>query len=305
MSWFFLAIIAPFLYALTNQIDKALLEKYFKVSGVGTLIIFSGVLSVLALPVIYFFEPTVFAIGRREMLLMFFVGGLNLTLLWAYLIALKDDEASIIIVFYQLVPVFALILGYYILGETINHSQAIAMGIIIFGTTLVSFEINDENNFKLKKQTVIFMSIASVLWALESVVFKYVALEENVLRSLFWQNLALAVAGIVIFCIVPTYRQHFLDAVKVNSKAIFSVNVANEIIYMTANAVYAYAYMLAPIALVLLTNSFQPIFVFAIGVFMTIYFPHILSEKIEARHLWQKGIAILITGIGTYLLLAQ
>lgn len=303
MSWFFLAIIAPFLYALTNQIDKALLEKYFKVSGVGTLIIFSGVLSVLALPVIYFFEPSVFSMGGKEMLIMLFVGVLNLTLLWAYLVALKDDEASIIIVFYQLVPVFALILGHYLLGESISTIEGIAMAIIIFGTTLVSFEINDDNNFKLKRQTVFFMTIASVLWALESVLFKYVALEENVLRSLFWQNLALAGAGILIFCLIPKYRQHFLEAVKVNSKAIFSVNVINEVIYMGANAVYAFAFMLAPIALVLLTNSFQPIFVFMIGVFMTIYFPHIISEKIEAKHLWQKLIAIIITGIGTYLLL--
>jgi drug/metabolite transporter (DMT)-like permease len=305
MSWFFLALIAPFLYALTNQIDKALLDKYFKVSGVGTLIIFSGVLSILALPVIYFFDPTVFAIGTKEMLIMLFVGILNLTLLWAYLVALKDDEASIIIVFYQLVPVFALVLGYYLLGETITSMQGIAMAIIIFGTTLVSFEINDDNNFKLKRQTVFFMLIASVLWALESVLFKYVALEENVLRSLFWHNLALAGAGVLVFCFIPKYRHHFLESIKVNSAAIFSVNVLNEIIYMVANAVYGFAYMLAPIALVLLTNSFQPIFVFAIGVFMTLYFPHIISEKIEAKHLWQKLLAIIITSIGTFILLSQ
>jgi len=303
MSWFLLALIAPFLYALTNQIDKALLEKYFKVSGVGTLIIFSGVLSVLALPVIYFFEPTVFSIGTKEMFLMLFVGVLNLTLLWAYLIALKDDEASIIVVFYQLVPVFAFILGYYILGETITKLQALAMAVIIFGTTLIAFEINDENNFRLKRKTVFFMLIASSLWALESVIFKYVALEENVLRSLFWHNLALVGAGLLVFTFIPKYRHHFLESIKVNSKGIFSINIVNEIIYMLANAIYAYAYMLAPIALVLLTNSFQPIFVFAIGVFMTLYFPHILSEKIEAKHLWQKGIALIITGIGTYLLL--
>lgn len=305
MTWFFLAIIAPFLYALTNQIDKALLDKYFKVSGVGTLIIFSGVLSVLALPAIYFFDPTVFSIGSREMLIMLFVGILNITLLWSYLIALKDDEASIIIVFYQLVPVFALVLAYYLLDETITTLQGVAMGIIIFGTTLVSFEINDDNNFKLKKQTVFLMIIASLLWALESVLFKYVALEENVLRSLFWQNLALAGAGIAIFCFIPKYRQHFLDSIKANSVGIFSVNILNEIIYMLANAVYAFAYMLAPIALILLTNSFQPIFVFAIGVFMTLYFPHIISEKIEAKHLWQKLFAIIITGIGTFILLYQ
>jgi hypothetical protein len=60
--------------------------------------------------------------------------------------------------------------------------------------------------------------------------------------------------------------------------------------------------MLAPIALVLLAESFQPIFVLAIGIFLTVFFPHISKEKIQAKHLWQRMIAIGITGGGTYLL---
>ena len=39
-----------------------------------------------------------------------------------------------------------------------------------------------------------------------------------------------------------------------------------------------------------------------IGIFLTIFFPKLTVEKIKARHLWPKIIAITITGIGTYLL---
>jgi hypothetical protein len=60
--------------------------------------------------------------------------------------------------------------------------------------------------------------------------------------------------------------------------------------------------MLAPIALVLLANSFQSIFALIIGVFLTIFLPKISVEKIQAKHLWPKIIAICITGIGTYIL---
>jgi hypothetical protein len=59
---------------------------------------------------------------------------------------------------------------------------------------------------------------------------------------------------------------------------------------------------MAPVALVLLTDSFQPVFVLAIGIFLTIFFPKISVEKIGAKHLWPKIAAICITGIGTYLL---
>ena len=73
--------------------------------------------------------------------------------------------------------------------------------------------------------------------------------------------------------------------------------------YMLGNLVTSYAYLLAPVALILLSQSFQPIFVFVIGIFLTIFFPKISVENIHTKNLWQKFFAIVITGIGTYLLL--
>ena len=72
---------------------------------------------------------------------------------------------------------------------------------------------------------------------------------------------------------------------------------------MLGNIAFSFAYLLAPIALVLLTQSFQPFFVLVIGIILTLFFPKISVEKIEAKHLWQKVIAIFITGIGAYMLL--
>lgn len=302
ISWFFIALIGPFLYAITNHIDKVLLEKYFKEDGIGTLILFSSLLSALALPLIYLAAPMVLQVSNLHKLVLAVVGVLNILVLWFYLLALKDEEASVAIMFYQLGPIFGLVLGYFILGETLTQTQLTAMVIITVGTSIISFEIDGENNFRLRRQTIAFMVAASFFWALGSVIFKTVALEENVLRSLFWEHLMLTLIGIVIFIFAPSYRTHFLAAIRVNSKAIISLNFANEILYMVGNFAFAFAYMLAPIALVLLAESFQPIFALAIGVFLTVFFPHISTEKIEAKHLWQRVIAIFITGGGTYLL---
>jgi len=178
MTWFFIALIGPLLYAMTNHIDKVLLEKYFKESGVGTLILFSSLLSILALPFLFWADSTVFSVGWFNMSIMALVGTLNMLVLWFYLLAMRDEEASIVIVFYQLVPVFGLILGYFILNETLNKLELIAMAIIILGTTIISFEIDAENKFKLRRQTISLMLAASFCWALGSVIFKFVALEE-------------------------------------------------------------------------------------------------------------------------------
>lgn len=302
MSWFFIALIGPFLYALTNHIDKLLIEKYFKESGVGTLLLFSSLLSALALPFFFLADSTILSVSLTNIFWLMIVGILNAAVLWCYLLALKDEEASIAVVFYQLVPVFGYVLGYFILGEVLNQLQLIAMAVVILGTSIVAFEIEADNKFKLRRNTIFLMGGAAFFWALESVIFKAVALEENVWRSLFWEHLMLGLAGVVIFIFMHSYRTHFIRAIRENSKGILSLNVANESLYMLGNVAFSLAYLLAPIALVLLAESYQPLFVFAIGIFLTLFFPRLTAEKIEARHLWQKLLAICITGIGTYLL---
>lgn len=304
MTWFLLALVGPLLYAVTNHIDKILLEKYFKEGGVGTLLIFSAVLSGLALPIIFIADPTALSVGFGNIVMLCLVGLMNVMVLWLYLMALKEEEASIAVVFYQLVPVFGYALGYFILDEVLTTMQIIAMAIVILGTSIVSFEMDAENKFRMRTNTIFFMVSAAFLWALESVIFKAVALEENVWRSLFWEHLMLMVVGVGIFFFISNYRKHFIAAVRNNSKGILALNVTNEGLYMVGNIAFAFAYMLAPIALVLLAESYQPLFVLLIGVFLTLFFPKLTAEKIEAKHLWQKGMAIALTGLGTYLLLA-
>ncbi len=302
MTWFFIALIGPLLYAATNYIDKFLLSKYFKEGGVGTILIFSSFLSIIALPFFFFADRTVLDVGFLQIIALCIVGILNTMVLLCYLLAIKEEEASVAVVFYQLIPVFGCILGYFVLGEVLTKIELIAMTIIILGTTIISFEIDEENKFKLRRNTVIYMVSAAFFWALGSVIFKSVALQENLWRSLFWEHLMLMLIGIGVFTFMRPLRNNFLHALRSNSKKILSLNVLNEFLFISGNVAVAFAYMLAPVGLVLLTESFQPIFVLAIGIFLTVFLPKISTEKIQARHLWPKIIAICITGIGTYML---
>lgn len=302
MNWFFIALIGPFFYALTNHIDKILLDKYFKEGGVGTILLFSSLLSVFALPFFFLADRTILDVGGVQILVLAIVGILNVLVLLCYLIAVKNDEASVVVVFYQLVPVFGCILGYFILGEILTKMQIIAMMIVILGATIISFEIDIDNRFKLRKKVIAPMLAAAFFWALGSVLFKAVAIDENVWRSLFWEHLMLVIVGLGIFIFMRSYRNNFLKAIQSNSKKVLSINFLNEFLYIMGNVAFAYAYLLAPIGLVLLTESFQPIFVLIIGIILTIFFPKISQEKIQAKHIWLKIIAICITGVGTYLL---
>lgn len=302
-AWFLLALIAPLLYSFTNHIDKFLLEKYFKDGGVGTLILVSSILSIAAVPMLYMVDPAVLDVDAKSVAILCGLSVLDIILLWSYLLALKDDESSVVIVFYQLVPVLGLLFGYLILGEKITLIQGVAMAIVLLGTTIISFEIDSENSIRPRWKTVLLMAVACTCWAIEIVIFKAVALEENVARSLFWKHVMLALLGVIMFGFISGYRKSFLDAIRSNSAAIISLNVLNEGLYISGTVVVAYAAMMAPVGLVLLTETYQAIFVFSIGIALTKFFPEIAVENIEAKHLWQKFFAISITACGTYLLL--
>lgn len=302
MSWFFIALLAPLLWAFTNHIDKLLLEKYFGDNGVGTLMIFSSMIGIVMLPVFFFINPDIFNIGLQNALILLLGGVIAASVLWLYFEALKDEEASIVVVFYQLIPVFAYLFGYIILGEVLTQLELIAMAVIILGTLVVSVEIDAENNFRLRRKTIYLMTLAAALSAFESVIFKFVAVQEDLWISLFWDNAGLGVVGIMLFIFIAHYRKDFLKTLRSKSFPILSLNGLNEGLYVSGNVLFAYTFLLAPVALVLLMNAYQPLFVFAIGVILTLFFPKLGAESLTIRNISQKLVAIAIVGIGTYLL---
>lgn len=304
-SWFLMALVPPLLYAVTIHIDRNLLGIYFKEGGVGTLVLVSSLLSIIPIPFFLWIDSSVLSVGIEHMPTLACAGLLNVVLIWFYLRAMNDDEPTVVIIFYSLVPVLGFVFGYFILDETITHVQLIAMATIICGTALVSFKIGDKNKISLRAGTLVNMIIACTCWALEMTILKKVALEENMWRSLFWEHSMMVIIGILVFIFVPKYRHHFMVALRSNSKAILSLNATNEILYIIGNVVGAFASMKAPVALVLLAQPFQSIFVFGIAVFLTMYFPHLTEEKADFKHTLQKLLAICVTGIGTYLLLTS
>ena len=304
-GWFLPALAGPLLYAACNHIDKYLLQRHFQQGGVAVLLLYSALLSALVLPFVWWMAPDVLAVDARNVLILGGVAVLDVILLWAYLNAMAGDEPTVVIVFYQLVPVLGLVFGYALLGETITALQSVAMIVVIAGAALVSFETDGEHKGRLKTRTTGFMLLACTCWALETTVFKKVALEENVWRAFFWEHLILAGVGVALFVMVPTYRRCFLAGFRQHSAAVLSLNVLNEGLYITGNLAVAFAAMLAPVALILLMNAFQPFFVLLIGLGLAWAFPRLATERIEARHLWRKSAAICITGVGTYVLLAN
>jgi len=301
MTWFFIALIGSFFYASTNHIDKYLISKYLKKGGVGSLVIFSSIFSIFALPIIFFISPDVFSVTLVQGIILASAGMLTVVAILLYFYALREDEASNVVPFYQTIPIFAFGLGYLILRETVTDTQVIASILIIMGAALLSLEFGG-GKIRFKKKVVVFMLGASFFYALSIVVFKLVALEEGFWLSTFWSLVGKVILGGFFLAAIPAYRNQFLTVLRENKARVLALNSTNETLSILADGFVSFATLLAPVALVLLAGAFQPVFVLIIGIILTIFFPRISQESLSRKHMLQKILAICVIMAGTYFL---
>lgn len=297
MTWFFVALIPPFLYALSNHTDKYLISKYVHEGKVGALIIFSALFGLVVLPLFLLVNPAVLNISPTQAIVLMAMGSLVVLSILCYLYALEHEEASLVVPLYQTIPIFGFILAYFILGETLSSTQALASLAIIIGALVISFDIKGEK-IKFKKKVVVLMLVASLMYATSDVLFKLIALDRGFWISTFWTVAGKIFIGIIFLIFVASYRREFWGMLKNTRGKVFAINSANETVTTAADIVFQYAVLLAPVALVLMVNSFQPLFVFLIGLVLTLFFPRISEENISKPIMTQKilGIGIILTG---------
>jgi uncharacterized membrane protein len=301
MSWFFIALWAPFLLACANHTDKFLLSTYLKAKSVGSIVIPSSLSSAVALAIILFVQPDAYDVSLVQGTALVATGISSVLSAVCYLYALNLDEASFVTPLYQTVPIFAYVLGYLILGETVTLPQGSGSFVVILGALALSFEFG-QRRMRFKRKVVALMLAASFLSAVNGVIFKLIAVEKGFLVSLFWGFVGQVMAGLILLLCVPSYRRDFLALFKQQKAAAVGLIVLSKVLFSVSEAVTLYATLLAPVALVLLANSFQPLFVFILGIVLTLFLPRVAQESLGCSKMLQKGAGIGLMVAGGYLI---
>ena len=304
MQWFFIALGAPFLWAIVNIADKYLVGRFSdkeKERGSGGLVLFSSLIGIVISLVIWIFVPDVFHIPVLDKLLLLVSGILTIVWIIFYLFTLEIEEISVVVPWFLSVPIFGYILGYFFLGETLTLSQFIGSGIIFLSLILISFDFSEDKR-RFKHKPAFYMLFACVAIAISGVIFKYVTIGGNFWVSSFWEYLGIGISGLLIFLFIPHYRESFMHMNRTGGRTIFIVNTVSEFVSVTGNLLTNFALLLAPVAMVFLVSSFQPAFVLILAILGTKFFPHIVKENISSKALFQKTIAIILMIVGSAVL---
>ena len=298
--WLLFALSGPVLWAVSTHIDKYLVDKYFRHSDTAVLMVFTAFLGVVALPVIWAFEPRVMQLSALAMAVMTVSGVLYMGAMLFYLRAIQTEEASVVAPLFQASTLFTFVLGLVILHELPRWPQLIGVVLIVGGAIGLSLDKHLRLS-SFKPRLVLLMVSATFIVALSGVVFKFFAIHDEFWSTTFWTFVGEGLFGAAILA-VPGYRRQFVTLFRKNPGAVIGVNAANELINLGGGLGVRYASLLAPVAVVSAISATTTFFVFLFGILLTLFFPSFGREDLSARNVYQKAAGGLLIMAGVALI---
>ena len=286
MNWILLALSNYFLLAIGN-----VFEKIIRIDRSAFILLLLS--SVSRFP--FLLIPLLFRMGSNSpiiVLLTIFSGVLSNIAFFPYLRALKHEQVSRLVPLWNFIPPLTLIMAFIFLNEQLPVNFYFAFALIFIGSILISLKDLKGN---LSKYALVLMGLSSLLYAIDSIILKYVSGFLSPTDLIFYTAL-----GNIIFAVVLVALK------KEMKKEIYLVKERKWAIGYLALMVFAAPlYLISiqniPVSIYVALGGFQGLFV--AGIALTIHHQFIkIDEKTDLRSLIIKLISILLMISGLYLL---
>ncbi len=291
MNWVLLALLAPAIYAAVNFIDKHLVSNEIK--DYSVMPIYTAFVAFIAGGLFWFFtgQPI---LAPRDALIVIATGIITVWSLFLYFKALADEETTTIIILFQTLPIFSLIFGYFILGETISPMQFLGF-ILVIGAALGVTMKPKQKGEKIISQAFFLILAFNILWALAGVLIKFAINANSFSQILSYESWGIAIGGALVFIFVPGIRKNFMKSLKQIKTRVLAILFVNEGIFVIAKSISFSAFALGPVALVSVLNSTQVFYGILYGIFLTKALPKLFKEDISKEGIIKKiGFAIIM-----------
>lgn len=304
--WLTFALAGYFFNAVTALFDKFLLAGRIKEPVVYAF--FVSVLSLFAVVLVPFgYQP----IPWQTAVVFVISGVLFLYGLVAFYNAVKRSEIS------RVAPLVGITISVIAGVASFGYGPAASLSfspghlfsllLLLSGAFLIAFDLPLKKNDALMKSTL----LAGALMAL-SLLFLKAGYRNDVdfVNGLLWSRLGFIVGGFSLF-IIPEYRHAILS----NTRGLSSSNrrdvttgilfILNKVFGAAASFFLTYATFLGPVTFIQALNGVQYAFVLILAIPLAIRFPKVFEEKLYFWDWFQKGIAVILIGLGMWLAVTQ
>lgn len=259
MSWFYLALLAPLLYAIVNLLDDNLLRFVYK--GPYLAAAASGIFGALPLLSLFFVDPTPIPISLAS--IMVAAGFMTSLYYFLYFKSLAIESPSVVVAILGLVPAIVPILAYYFLGEKLVGAQLAGFVIVLLASMVLA--LTDVKKLKLSAAFFPLMGVVLLLSAI-SIMTKYVYDRTEFYSAFMYMSFGVGLGGIYLaFIMYFDDRAHDLSVFKRGLHKLFLIFIVVELLAVAAEFTSNLAISKGSVSLVRVIESIQPIFVLLIA----------------------------------------
>ena len=295
MLWIFLAITAHLFWAVGNIGDKYILGNKIKDPYFYLILSFMVNAAALAfIPFVKFYIPEL-----KLIILIAFAAMLNFISGFGYIKAIQMEEVTRINIWWNMIPIFTLFIGWVTIGQKLTNIQILALIILIGGAVIGSIRLCGK---KIAFSKAVWLMIASCfLLSIYAIIFSYLSRFIPFIIIFIWLNVFICLYVLAFFT-RQKFRDGFAQNIKQLNKNLIVIVIFLSLLNITATFFNVWALSLGIAALVFAMEGFQVIFVFSITALISFLNPKALREDLSLKNTLLKFIALVCMVVGVIIL---
>jgi drug/metabolite transporter (DMT)-like permease len=295
MSWFYLALLAPLLYAVVNLLDDNLLRSVYKSPYLAAA--FTGFFGTLPLLSRLFINAA--ALPHLLIALSLMAGFLTVAYYFFYFRGLASDSPSIVIALFGLAPATIPFFAHFIVHEQLLTMEVIGFVIVLLAS--LGLAISNLKQLKISK-ALIPIIIAVVFVDIISITTKYVYQKAHFYPVYMYFSAGMGLGGIYFLGLKSSENLKTLHAIRKSIKKLLPIFIAVELVNLAAEFTLNLAISRGPVSLVEVIEGIQPMFVLLITLLLYPLSPKYFREAEEGSLV--KKFALMTLGIAGLVLIS-
>jgi drug/metabolite transporter (DMT)-like permease len=295
MLWVFLAVLSHFFWGWANIFDKYIIEN--KVKNPYVYVWWQWLLAILAILLIPLVGIEIVYASSYFWLIVATVFSFLASIF--YIKALQLEEVSRIGLWWNLIPFFVLIIGWFTIGQKLSGIQFVAFLFLVSGAFVGSVHAGWKN-FRLSK-AIKQMLLACITYSLFAVAYSYVVARESFVVSYIWINI-FGFFMTFFFIFSAKFRKDFTKQWKNMERSTFSLFFGASILNHLGAFFNVWALSLGLAALVFAMEGMQAMFIFVFATAISIFRPKFLKENLDKKNIILKLVALVFMVIGIIIL---
>ena len=292
MSWVLPALGSALTFAVVSALDKILIQRF--VPNPRAFIVLVGLIQFALAGVVLPFAK--FSGYGMDVALIScvsgFLAGIYLVLMfWV----MRMQDVSRVVPITSTHPIFVAILAQVFLGEIISFLAWAGILVTVGGAALMSFGPTTRRSERGQNQFVPFalLMVSSLAFGLSQYLTKVVAEDIDIWSMFVWRGVGLGIACVGIMI----RKSMFPDLVRaIRDPMSIGLTVLTEgVLVLIAVILQLLAIYSGPVSLAVTVMAIRPLFVFILGIALSLGVSRVLDEPLEGRILAVKLVAIALT----------